>query len=179
MPSSLTRVISLILGFSPRLPVSVCGTGTLLLPSSFSRQCEFSSFHTCFLSPSRPSIMVRVLHYAPASTLGRALPPARSAYPTVSLHRSIAQRWYRNINLLSIAYDSLVLGLGPDLPWADEPSPGNLRLSMGWILTILSLLMPAFSLLCSPPLLSVWLLPAHDAPLPRTFLCTHSFGGKF
>ena len=29
------------------------------------------------------------------------------------------------------------LGLGPDLPWADEPSPGNLRLSAGRILTCL------------------------------------------
>ena len=76
-------------------------------------------------------------------------------------------RQYRNINLLSIAYDSIVLGLGPDLPWEDEPSPGNLRLSMVRILTSLSLLMPAFTLLYSPPLLSVWLLPVYDAPLPR------------
>ena len=116
---------------------------------------------------------------APASMLGRALPSARSDYPPVSLHRSNICRQYRNINLLSIAYDSIVLGLGPDLPWADEPSPGNLRLSMVRILTSLSLLMPAFSLLCSPPLLSVWLLPAHDAPLPRALLRTQSFGGKF
>ena len=29
------------------------------------------------------------------------------------------------------------LSLGPDLPWADEPSPGNLRLSAGRILTCL------------------------------------------
>src|SRR5699024_11620526 len=28
LPSSLTRVVPLTLGFSPRLPVSVCGTGT-------------------------------------------------------------------------------------------------------------------------------------------------------
>ena len=57
LPSSLTRVISLILGFSPRLPVSVCGTGTISLLSSFSRQCGFVSFHTCFLSPSRLSLV--------------------------------------------------------------------------------------------------------------------------
>ena len=44
-------------------------------------------------------------------------------------------RQYRNINLLSIAYDSIVLGLGPDLPWEDEPSPGNLRLSLDGIST--------------------------------------------
>ena len=37
---------------------------------------------------------------------------------------------------------------------------------MGRILTYLSLLMPAFSLLYRPPLLSVWLLPIQIAPLP-------------
>ncbi len=58
------------------------------------------------------------------------------------------------------------LDLGPDLPWADEPSPGNLRLSTGEFLAPLSLLMPAFSLLYSPPILPVWLLPVYIAPLP-------------
>ena len=59
-----------------------------------------------------------------------------------------------------------VLGLGPDLPWADEPSPGNLGLSTAVFLARLSLLIPALSLLYSPPLLSVRLQPIHDAPLP-------------
>ena len=40
LPSSLTRVLSLTLGFSPRLPVSVCGTGTFHLVRGFSWQCE-------------------------------------------------------------------------------------------------------------------------------------------
>ena len=53
----------------------------------------------------------------------------------------------------------LSLSLGPDLPWADEPSPGTLRLSMAWILTMLSLLIPAFSLLSRPAVLSIYLLP--------------------
>ena len=47
----------------------------------------------------------RVLHYAPASPLGRGLPSPRSAYPSVSLRQSNELSWYRNINLLSIAYD--------------------------------------------------------------------------
>ena len=59
-----------------------------------------------------------------------------------------------------------VLTLGPDLPWADEPSPGNLGLSTCRFLACIALLIPAFSLLCSPPLLTVRLLPAHYAPLP-------------
>ncbi len=58
------------------------------------------------------------------------------------------------------------LGLGPGLPWADEPSPGNLRLSTEKFLTSLSLLMPAFSLISSPPPLSIRLRSANIAPLP-------------
>ena len=54
------------------------------------------------------------------------------------------------------------LSLGPDLPWADEPSPGILRLSMAWILTMLSLLIPAFSLLLRPHVLSIILLPTTE-----------------
>ena len=65
-----------------------------------------------------------------------------------------------------------VLGLGPDLPWADEPSPGNLGLSTAMFLALLSLLIPAFSLLCRPPVLTVWLQPTYYAPLPRVFLNT-------
>ena len=61
-----------------------------------------------------------------------------------------------------------VLGLGPDLPWVDEPSPGNLGLSTGMFLACLSLLIPAFSLLHSPPCLSIRLLPVYNAPLPRS-----------
>ena len=66
---------------------------------------------------------------------------------------------------------TFVLGLGPDLPWADEPSPGNLGLSTCRFLACISLLIPAFSLLCSPRLLSLPLQPAYDAPLPLTLSC--------
>ena len=43
---------------------------------------------------------------------------------------------------------------------------GNLGYSAGRILTFLSLLIPAFSLLKSPQLLPVLLLPVKIAPLP-------------
>jgi hypothetical protein len=59
-----------------------------------------------------------------------------------------------------------VLALGPDLPWVDEPSPGNLRFSAAWFLTRLSLLIPAFSLVCTPRLLTLTLQRAYIAPLP-------------
>ena len=48
---------------------------------------------------------------------------------------------------------ALTLALGPDLPRADQLYPGNLGYSAGRILTFLSLLIPAFSLLISPRLL--------------------------
>ena len=44
LPSSLTMVIPSILQFSCRAPVSVCGTGSLLLLSRFSRQCGFMHY---------------------------------------------------------------------------------------------------------------------------------------
>ena len=104
LPSSLTIVLSLTLGFSPHLPVSVCGTGTYSLTSSFSRQCEISSFGT-FSSPSQLNLIACGFAYMQASLLGRTLPTVRSAYPSVSPLRSNNFRWYRNLYLLSIAYD--------------------------------------------------------------------------
>ena len=61
---------------------------------------------------------------------------------------------------------SFDLALGPDLPRADQLYSGNLGYSAGRILTFLSLLIPAFSLLNSPPPLPVWLRPVKNAPLP-------------
>ena len=49
----------------------------------------------------------------------------------------------------------LSLALGPDLPWEDEPSPGTLWQTVDGILTHLALLIPAFSLLIAPTVLSV------------------------
>ncbi len=46
LPSSLARVLSRALGFSPHLPVSVCGTGTSFLTRDFSWQCEIRDFGT-------------------------------------------------------------------------------------------------------------------------------------
>ncbi len=50
---------------------------------------------------------------------------------------------------------------------------------MAEILTPLSLLIPAFSLVCSPPPLSIWLQRAYIAPLPIGLLQFLSFGVRF
>ena len=52
LPSSLTRVLSRALGFSPHLPVSVYGTGTNFLVRGFSWQFGIGYFATNFRSPS-------------------------------------------------------------------------------------------------------------------------------
>jgi hypothetical protein len=44
------------------------------------------------------------------------------------------------------------LALGPDSPWAEQPAPGTLGHTARGILTLVSLLMPAFSLAPPPPL---------------------------
>ena len=61
-------------------------------------------------------------------------------------------------DLLAIAYDYNVLGLGPDSPWVDWRCPGTLRLSVWMVLTSITLLIPAFALGCAPPVLAVRLL---------------------
>ena len=58
------------------------------------------------------------------------------------------------------------LTLGPDFPRADQLYSGNLGYSAVRILTLLSLLIPAFSLPYAPPLLPVWLRRICNAPLP-------------
>ena len=103
LPSSLTIVLSLTLGFSPHLPVSVCGTGTWVSLAAFLDSVKSAaSSHTA--TPSQPSLKVRGFAYAQASLLGHTRPTVCSAYPSVSPLRSNDFRWYRNINLLSIAY---------------------------------------------------------------------------
>ncbi len=75
---------------------------------------------------------------------------------------------------------ALALGLGPDLPWADEPSPGNLRLSTIKILTLFSLLIPAFSLVFRPPSLTIRLLPTtRCSSTPERKRSRHVFGAQF
>lgn len=67
--------------------------------------------------------------------------------------------WRWNIHQLSIGYPFRV-GLRSGLPWVDDPSPGTLRLSGRWILTIFSLLMPASALALRPVVFTVQRSPS-------------------
>ena len=64
---------------------------------------------------------------------------------------------------------AFALALGPDLPRADQLYSGNLGYSAVRIPTLLSLLIPAFSLPGTPLLLPVQLLRAGNAPLPMYY----------
>ena len=104
LPSSLTTLLPIILGFSPRLPVSVYGTGTFILDSGFSRQCGINCFGTLNFPPHQAFGLLCGFTYTTPTSLGPAIPAAGSVYPTASPHLSDRYRWYRNINLLSITY---------------------------------------------------------------------------
>ncbi len=86
--------------------------------------------------------------YNPPYSLGPVLPITGLACPPVSSHPSYGCWWHRILNRFSIAY-ALRLGLGPGLPWADEPSPGILRFSAGRILTCLLAYSYRHSLFCT------------------------------
>ena len=87
LPSSLTRVLPLTLGFSPRLPVSVCGTGTYELTRGFSWQCEIRNFAIESL-PITAQVSLDGFTYPTPSLLGRTHPVVRIPYPSASPHCS-------------------------------------------------------------------------------------------
>ena len=158
MPSSLTMLLSLILGSSPHLPVSVCGTGTL------------AQYLQAFLA----SVLLdnSLLHSSLYLSI-RVFPLPRLSSTPVSL-ASFKHFGSAGISTCCPSDTLFGLSLGPDLPWADEPSPGNLRLSMARILTLLSLLIPAFSLLPRPHILSIMLRPTIECSSTTQLLLTES-----
>ena len=93
--------------------------------------------------------------------------------PTFLIYRSTG------ISTCCPSATSFDLALGPDLPRADQLYPGNLRYSAKRILTSFSLLIPAFSLLKNPLLLSVQLRLFKNAPLPTCIRRFLSFGSVF
>ena len=99
--------------------------------------------------------------------------PLSTCVPTVLLSRSTG------ISTCCPSTTSFDLALGPDLPRADQLYSGNLGYSAKRILTSFSLLIPAFSLLNAPLLLTVQLRRVNNAPLPKYLRTSLSFGGVF
>ena len=128
-----------------------------MLPYFYFGPHHDSALRNAYFTTSQPNRLYRLYHQ-----------PAHA----ILLRQRFAHKGGTGISTSCPSPTTSVLGLGPDLPWADEPSPGNLGLSTGRFLACLSLLIPAFSLLHRPPLLSLRLQPMHYAPLPRVFLNT-------
>ena len=114
LPSSLTTLLPLALEYSSHLPVSVCGTGTLVYTRAF-----LASQH-------------RELPYyisVPYAQLNQRLGSAICKCPS-----GLKFGGY-GISTVCASTTPCGLALAPDLPWADEPSPRNLRFSAIMILT--------------------------------------------
>ena len=173
MPSSLATVLSLTLGSSPCPPVSVLVRAAWTL----SLEAFLGSWPHVLRYLLARSLTFRVLHLAYAFHCKPAAPLRPKSIHRVTLAFSVTPSLALRVQEYLPVFPSTTpfgLALGPDLPRADEPSPGILGLSVCRILTCISLLTPAFSLPCSPPFLPVRLPRACNAPLP--FLRIRSFG---
>ena len=156
LPSSLATVLSLTSGFSPCPPVSVSVRAAITL----SLEAFLGSWLQLlrYLLARSLRITSWILYADFPAYLLFCLPPHPVVGPSSLLRHSITLTAGTGISTSCPSTTLVSLILGPDLPRADEPSPGNLRQSVCGILTHISLLTPAFSLLYSPPLLTIWLL---------------------
>ena len=163
------------LGFSPHPPVSVYGTGAIQTIAAFldAWLTLFPTLDSVRITSSdcRTDLPVQLLPRLRRALHSRLVLSTR--VPTVLLYRGTG------ISTCCPSVTSFDLALGPDLPRADQLYSGNLRYSAGRILTFLSLLIPAFSLLNSPLLLPVQLRPVKNAPLPINIRQFPSFGSVF
>ena len=162
LPSSLTMLLPSALGFSPHPPVSVYGTGAIQTIAAF-LDAWLTLFPTLISvritsSDCRADLPTRLLPRLHRFSLSRLR--LSFCVPTVLSYDSTG------ISTCCPSATSFDLALGPDLPRADQLYPGNLRYSAWRILTSISLLIPAFSLLTSPQYLTILLLPGKNAPLP-------------
>ena len=162
LPSSLTMLLPPALGFSPHPPVSVYGTGTYKTIAAFLDSSNPGLRYFC-------SLRITSLDYE-ADFLTSLLLRLRQSFhswlavsfcvPTVLMTDGTG------ISTCCPSDTSFDLSLGPDLPRADQLYSGNLGYSAWRILTSISLLIPAFSLLNTPQLLPVLLRRVDNAPLP-------------
>ena len=146
--------------------------------AAFLASVDSSAYLLVFTSPSAPRFLHRYFTLCPRCALAELFHPLG---PTIFLCHCFIYTNFGSTGICTGCPSSTPfdLDLGPDLPRADEPSPGNLRLSTERFLASLSLLMPAFSLVFRPLNLPIQLLPLYIAPLPIRLLVSPSFGVRF
>ena len=170
LQSSLAIVLSLTLGFSPHPCVSIFGTGPQSLLQELFLEAGFTFFCTC-IAAFHPLHAFTLLEWPFNPSLLPRLPTL--FHPRVRLAFSVTPFTPLRSTGFSACYPSTTpfgLALVPDFPRADEPSSGILGFSVRWILTIVPLLTPAFSLPAAPHVLPVMLLRHCNAPLPQILL---------
>ena len=153
LPSSLTMLLPSALGFSPHPPVSVYGTGTYKAIAAFlgtGLTC-FATFISLRVTLSAHAADLPAAHLLRLHRYFHSRPMLSPCVPTVLFICGTG------ISACCPSATALALTLGPDLPRADQLYSGNLGYSAERILTSLSLLIPAFSLLIPPLLLPVQL----------------------
>ena len=114
LPSSLTAILPPALGFSPHLPVSVCGTGTTSLSRCFSWQREIRYSKPVGFSPSHLKIdEQRDLPPCSLLVLGRTI---QSYAHLILLRHPFGQTLHSGIGISTDCPSPtpLGLGLGPD-----------------------------------------------------------------
>ena len=119
--------------------------------------------------PYSSSVRITSLAYVPVfpGTHLLRLHAAFHSAPMLSTHvPTVLSYCSTGISTCCPSATPLSLALGPDLPGADQLYSGNLGYSAVRILTLLSLLIPAFSLPDTPQLLTVLLRRVSNAPLP-------------
>jgi hypothetical protein len=136
LPSSLAKVLSRALVYSTHLRVSVYGTGT---QSSTLRGFSWKYGISHFVGQNCPSYSLlgvkkkRICLSLPPTGLNQVIQHLADlpSFVTTSLQLS-------GTGILTCFPSTTPFGLalGPDLPWEDEPCPGNLRFTARWILTI-------------------------------------------
>ena len=162
MPSSLTTLLPPALGFSPHPPVSVYGTGTYGAIAAF-LDSMYPDFATIISLPVTPLAYCADLPAQRLLCLDRSFLSRLPLTPRVPTVLTICST---GISTCCPSATSSDLALGPDFPRADQLYPGNLGYSAARIPTLLSLLIPAFSLPACPHPLPVMLRSPKNAPLP-------------
>ena len=105
LPSSLTRVRSSTLGYSPHLPVSVCGTVTQLSRIEvFLGSMLIASLCPYGLPIAPRSMSGRICLPAPPTRLDRHNHPPAGIHFCVTPYLITVEWWYGDINPFSITY---------------------------------------------------------------------------
>ena len=105
LQSSLTRILSSALGYSPFLRVSVYGTGAIYITTKLFLKPGFNHFpFTC--DPGRHHALELIHWILPGGSSYAFEPPSIRGlnYPNLSLRCITCKQRFRNINRMSIAY---------------------------------------------------------------------------